>query len=446
MKKIISLIIAACMCLSALAMLASCNTTGSNDNSTTEKAENVTKSEERTKAPKGDKETTEKSTDNSDEETNDDATTEEITTEEETTVPERQLTESEWNQLAHKDQYRNVTMIYTEIDSYSKYVTEYRRIDGIVYSFEDHYKFSSEIIEFDYYVAEDKYVADSILYPYIPDYDDVVYDEATGIYSHINPEEITTVKNQKFVYTKYEWTTKNGKLHTYYCEYYSISESTDNRNESSTRAEFSNYGTTVPFKAPNYVEGYDNLYNPTVSASEWQNAFNSLSSDNLQMYLGVYTDLEIDLYLELHIAGNVIKEVECDYSDCETHISYLEKVDGGWYSYDAIEKYFYMDADRSYEKSYHSFADYPTSNMFDSRKNMPALFAQAFKDQYSNFKFDEENNCYYAESLFEGAYRNAKAYFENGKLIKLTYDSVHIYDVTFSYVETVITLPAVSAE
>ena len=58
----------------------------------------------------------------------------------------------------------------------------------------------------------------------------------------------------------------------------------------------------------------------------------------------------------------------------------------------------------------------------------------------------EESNCYYAESLFEGAYKNAKAYFENGKLIKLTYDSVHIYDVTFSYAETVITLPTVNAE
>ena len=280
------------------------------------------------------------------------------------------------------------------------------------------------------------------MYPYIPDYDDVVYDEATGIYSHINPEEITTEKNQKFIYTKYEWTTKNGKLHTFYCEYYSINESTGNRYESSTKAELYNYGTTVPFKAPNYVDGFENVYDPTVTANEWEDAF-TLNSDHIQMYLGLYNELEIALYLELHVADNVIKYVESNYSDGKTSITYLEKVDGGWYSYNDLDKYFYMDEDREYEKSYNSFDDYGEDNEFNSKKNMPAFLIQGFKNHFSSFTFDEENGYYYAESIKNTGYENVKAYFENGKLIKLSYDSVHGYDFTFSYVETVIKTPTV---
>ena len=215
------------MCASALA-LASCDLgDGTVEDDTTAKTEEPTKKEEKTtKADASEDEETTTKDSATEENTTEESTTEESTTEENTTESTVgvKLTEEEWYALANLELYSNFTIITTQIDNFYNTVSETKVVDGHVFLSYTTYNQSTGATNTNSGDASLEHVDKTTLTPDLKDYSKIEYDAERGVYYYTEPIEITDVSNPNspltITYTKYEWTLKDGKIHTIYHEFW----------------------------------------------------------------------------------------------------------------------------------------------------------------------------------------------------------------------------------
>ena len=446
MKKLISILLVLCMCASALA-LASCDLEDESTEDTTTKAEETTKEEKTTKADASDDEETTTKDSATEENTTEESTTEETTTEETTTEETTtestvsiKLTEEEWYALANLELYTNFTIITTQIDNFYKTVSTTKIVDGHVFLSYTTYDQSTGATNTNSGDASLEHVDKTTLTPDLKDYSKIEYDAERGVYYYTEPIEITDVSNPNspltITYTKYEWTLKDGKIHTIYNEFW-YTDAYYGKITATQTAEYKDYGTTV---AP-----YNPADKPTppevkneITAEEWENAF-ALDVDYLQVSMELYNGDICVAQAASNRARDVIQIVDSDFE--RMAIDYMLKINGGWYYYNDETESPDFNAERDYKKWFLTPEDCHGDDEFENTKNSPRDMISVFADKFDTFSYSEDKGGYFAPSVYN-SYTNVLVIFEETNIQQITYTvDEYKYVIEFSYEEFAIFLP-----
>lgn len=433
MKRILSLLIAIFMCISAMTTFVACDTEEANEDSTTNKLETPT--EAPTKAPENEETTTKEAV-------SEENTTEETTTEEATTEGVRKLTEEEWYALANPELYMNHTVCTTQIDRFFKTVSIMKLVDEYMYISYTTYDQNTGKSNTNTGDAPLSHLNETVIVPDLKDYTKIEYDAARGVYYYTEPLEITDISNPEspltITYTTYEWTIKDGRIHKIYNEFWYM-DNYYGKIEATQTSEYYDYGTTVAPWTPNNPSNPSNPSTaPSITEEVWIEAF-ALDVDYLQVSMELYNGDICVAQAASNRARDVIQIVDCDFE--RMAIDYMVKINGGWYYYNDETESPDFNAERVYKKWFLTPEDCHGDDEFENTKNSPRDMISVFADKFDAFLYSEDKGGYFAPSVYN-SYTDVLVIFDGTNIQQITYTvDEYKYVIEFSYEEFAIFLP-----
>ena len=291
-------------------------------------------------------------------------------------------------------------------------------------------------------------IIDEIFHPYYLTYDSFSYDENTDRYLC---EEISLsdgLNHDK--YTDIVVSFANGKIQEISCTFFDISS--DNDVTAKITITVSCAEEDIVITLPDF-----NVSAPiaTVTEEQWETAF-TFDVSFLQAKL-----FEADLSgeAELIFTENAIRYTET-YNYDSWYACYMEKTEGGWFVYEGE-----TNAGSSVENIKNYSKEFCTEPFFS--KDSIKIYTEQFSDCYENFKYDENNQSYIANSIAltdyhydeklgyaDAEFSEVSISFANNRISQVCYTQTLTYSngeteedairVEFSYDEVEIVFPTVT--